>query len=167
MRKRSKLYRLSFKSKLKNEGGFTLLETLVALSISSLCFLLLSIGILQTRAIREEIENDKQIEWHLFINQLEHYFQDSELISVSRDELIVKEMNQNTGELETATYLRPYSNRRVLIRRVNNGNQRVLSQVNWVRFSMNEDVLEIEGYFQNDEVYNARLKIESWEVDEK
>lgn len=167
MRKNWKFYQLNDLRDIKKEKGFTLLEVLVALSISTLCFLLLSIGITQTRTIREQVEEDKQIEWHLFLNQLEHYLEDSELVSVSRDSLTVKEPKKETGELETVSYVRPQTNRSVLIRRVNNGNQRLLSQVNWVRFSRSGEILEVEGYFQNGETYNARLRINNWEANEE
>lgn len=167
MRKNWKFYRLKNSSNIKKEKGFTLLEVLVALSVSTLCFLLLSIGIMQTRTIREQLENDKQIEWHLFLNQLEYYLQDSELVSVSRDNLTVKEPNKQTGKFETVSYVRPQTNRSVLIRRVNNGNQRLLSEVNWVRFSRNGETLEIEGYFQNGETYNAQIRIKNGEVNDE
>lgn len=142
----------------KNEEGFTLLEVLAALSIMSLSFLLLSIFTEQASRIQDEIKADRQIEWHLFLNQLEYDLSDGRLKSIHRDEFSAEKPAED-GQSETITYERYYT---LLRRKVEGkGHQPVLTKLQSIRFEEKEAGLLITAIFQNDDQYQAELKIQS------
>lgn len=145
----------------KREEGFTLLELLVALSVSSICFLLLAIGVNQIRRIHEEMKNDPQIEWHLFLNQLEHYVQDSEFVRVEKDALVVRKAREDNGRMEQISYSR-YNN---MIRRqvFGEGHQPMLMHLRSFTFAKEKEMIILQAEFQNGDSYRARLNVRSWE----
>ena len=69
----------------QNENGFTLVEVLLSLFVTTAIIFFLSTGLIQSRVIKKELVTDstsinqnadtvsgqRQIEWHLFLNQLE------------------------------------------------------------------------------------------------
>src|SRR5699024_6624881 len=96
---------------LRNESGFTLLEALIVLMMSSSIMLLLVGGLLQITKINQKIiddsqfieetvetvAGDRQIEWHLFLNQLEFELQGSINPVVSRAVLSVDTIDKDTN----------------------------------------------------------------------
>lgn len=144
---------------LRNREGFTLLEVMVSLSITSLCFILLSTGVRQIKTVREQVKNDNQIEWHLFMNQLEYYLQDSRLVDNYGDRLVVQEFIE--GKHETVQYMHTGN---FFIRRYNSGTQPLLTNVSQVYFTVDQDDLLVEGRFYNGEKYQAHIGINNEEV---
>lgn len=159
---------------LNNEEGFTLLETLLSLLISSLVILLLTGGILQVVAIRENVSNnaqessrshvitgDRQVEWHIFLNQLENYLQDSFEPQVVPHYIQVKEEEAGTKEQILVRYSQD-SNERNLSRKAANGNQRMLTGIKRIAFKRAGGWLTVEVTFINNDRYNGRIWLESW-----
>lgn len=75
---------------MKSDKGFSLIEVLITLGILSSCVLLLTFAISQIQTTRSLIKDERQIEWHLFINQLEHELRDSEEVYATKSELTLK-----------------------------------------------------------------------------
>jgi competence protein ComGF len=147
--------------KMKKEEGFTLLEVLVALSISSLCFLLLAIGVKQTQHIKAQVNQDAQLEWHLFLNQLEYELQESELIRVSRDALVVKKKNPEKGIEEEISFSRYF---KMIRRQVGNaGHQPMLTRFETFAFSKEDNKVILTVTFPDASTYVARIWIDSWD----
>jgi len=139
------------------KDGFTLLEVLISLSVTSLCFLLLSISVIQIRALNDAVKTDKQAEWHLFLNQLEYYLIDSQFVSNSGTVLTVEELVE--GNFNTVQYQRSGTR---FIRKLNGGNQPLLMNVHKVTIKDSEGSLLIEGIFEDGESYKARIWVSSW-----
>lgn len=57
---------------LKNEKGFTLLEALLALFITTICVLLMTMVVDSLEKVNEQAKYDKFFEWHMFLIQLEN-----------------------------------------------------------------------------------------------
>lgn len=147
----------------RSEDAFTLVEVLVALSISSLALILLSMSISHFKNMKDNIESNRQLDWHLFVNQMEYYMYESELISVSEDRIVVEEVDPRTKVKMRAEYRKVNQN---FIRRVNNGTQPMLMDIRSVSFQNEGKSLLMTGNFYDGEQYQARIWIDSWYANE-
>lgn len=162
------------KSILKNEAGFTLIEMLTSLMISSVIILLLVAGINQAFFLHSEMivstkmqrkntyVGDRQIEWHLFLNQIESHLQDSRYIAVGKSEIHVEEWEEESNKHSRVIYRSPGTNLSQLSRIRNNGNQIMLTGITAKEFSRDNKWLNMEVTFQNGEHYTASIYVESW-----
>ena len=142
---------------LDKEEGFTLLEVLLTLSIISLCVLLFSMAITQIRTVRASIKDDRQIEWHLFLNSMEYDLIGSEFIEVTNTNLSVSKYNDQTKRTETVNYRIRNGE---IARRVSGGNEPILlhlSKAEYEKQSMNRVRLKVT--FNNGEDYTAYIKV--------
>lgn len=166
---------------LSKQDGFTLLEALISLAISSLVLLLLTSGIVQTSKIRdilvndsqksqdswEVISGDRQLEWHLFINQLEHYLQGTKNPRITTNGFVVDEWDEGINRFTDVWYVRLDINRTIFIRRKSSGNQRLLTGLATVHFKEDkEGWLSLKVEFQNGEIYEGKVWVESWSENE-
>ncbi|SFC14019.1 competence protein ComGF [Alkalibacterium subtropicum] len=141
----------------KSDKGFSLLEVILALSILSSCVLLFSFAISQIQTTRSHIKDERQIEWHLFINQLEHELIDSENVSASREQISFQKFDPVGQRIENITYERRFQ---IIRRQVGAlGHQPILLEVLAVEFSLLEEALSIRVEFKNGEEYNAKLRV--------
>jgi len=160
------------KSILNKKDGFTLLEALIALMLSSMIILLLSAGLLQMNKIKEVIisdsqlvsansdviEGDRQIEWHLFLNQLENYLEGTKLRYVREREMSVSEWDEDEGK-NVVVYYRGGGN---FARAKTNGYNRLLSGISHYTLARQEGLLLLDFTFLNGENYKGRIWIDSW-----
>lgn len=166
---------------LKNESGFTLLEAMIALMITASILLLLMGSLLQADAINQAIISDaqydqetkssvigdRQIEWHLFLNQMEHYLQGSVDPVVGKNYLEVREIDEETNHLSQVVYKQPDSgSRKTLLQYKNNGKIRLLNDLEKVEFSKDGGWLTLNFKFKNKQFYTGRIWVESW-IEEK
>ena len=162
---------------LKSESGFTLLEAMVALMMTASILLLLMGSLLQADAINQKmvsdaqfyeetqdsVVGDRQIEWHLFLNQLENYLQGSVDPVVGENYLEVKEMDEETNRLTSVVYKQPDSgSKRTFLQYKNNGKIRMLTGVEKVDFSRENGWLTLNFKFRNNQYYTGRIWVESW-----
>lgn len=162
---------------LNKESGFTLLEALIALMMTSSILLLLIGGLLQAHKINQKIitdsqhyqetknivAGDRQIEWHLFLNQLENYLQGSFNPVANNGHLEVNEIDEKTNRFTQVVYRQPDSgSRRSVLQYKNNGNIRMLTGVERPEFIVEGDWLILNFKFRNGETYTGRIWVESW-----
>lgn len=162
------------KSILKNEAGFTLLEMLVSLLISSVIILFLVAGINQAHTIRSELivstnminketyVGHRQIEFHMFLNQLETLLEGTINPIVGDFEIFVDEWNEERENYEKVIYRSPKSNTSRIIRVKNFGNEPLLTGVLNKFFRRMGNWLFIDITFQNGETYSAKIWVASW-----
>src|SRR5699024_7811643 len=111
--------------------------------------------------------SSRQIEWHLFLNQLEHYLQGSSEPIVGKNYLEVREMDEENNHLVRVIYKRPDSgSKRTLLRYKNNGKIRLLTGIETIDFSKEGGWLTLNVKFRNNESYTGRIWVESW-IEEK
>lgn len=158
----------------KNEKGFTLLETLISLLISSLVIMLLTSGLLQVVSIRDTmasnaqasnrtnlITGDRHVEWHIFLNQLESYLQGSYDPKVADDTIHVKEPVVFDREFQEVLY-RIDANAINFSRRESNGYQRMLTGITKLNFTREGGWLNAGVIFVNGDRFDGRIWVESW-----
>lgn len=164
------------KSNLNTEEGFTLLEALIALMLSSLIVVLLSGGILQIRKMNEvlvsdaqsleessiKVLNDRQMEFHLFLNQLELYLQETINPNVGKNFIELQEWDEPSKKYERVRYHIPFTNTRNFTRVKNGGNHRMLTEMKTISLNRSGGWLSIEVIFLNSEKYAGRIWVETW-----
>ncbi|GEK91355.1 competence type IV pilus minor pilin ComGF [Alkalibacterium kapii] len=142
---------------MKNDKGFSLLEVIITLSVLSSCVLLLSFAISQIQTSRSLIKDERQIEWHLFINQLEYELRESETVRTTKSELTLIKTDPSDQLKKTITYNRRFS---IIRRQVDSqGHQPILLEVKSIEFGLLDEKLTIEVIFQNDETYQAAFRV--------
>ncbi|MDZ7834857.1 MAG: competence type IV pilus minor pilin ComGF [Alkalibacterium sp.] len=118
---------------MKADKGFSLLEVIIALSIVSSCVLLFSFAISQVQTARASVKDDRQIEWHLFINQLENDLHDSREVIAGKDGLTFEKFSEKNAKWERIKYEQYY---KTIRRRVDSaGHQPMLLEVSSVGFT--------------------------------
>ena len=167
----------------QNEDGFTLIEALLSLAITSFVLLFFTIGITQTKVIKNKIisdslmishdkniiSGDPQIEWHLFLNQLEYFLQGSKNPVAKSDLFVVDEWDKDAQTYSKVRYRRPVDTRRVLIKTKKDGTDYFLLGAQRVNFKLEEDGwLIITNSFDGIKEYQGKFRVSSWvnEVDD-
>lgn len=142
---------------MKSDKGFTLLETIITLSILSSCVLLFSFAISQIQTTRSLIKDERQIEWHLFVNQLEYELTESENVTATKNKLTVEKVDPADQVIRAITYERYF---KIIRRQVGSlGHQPILLEVSAVEFSLLEEKLTIRVDFDNGEKYSAIFRV--------
>lgn len=158
-KKKSSLKSFLFKRPILDQKGFTLIEALAALFILVLCISLLSFATTQYRTIRKETFEDRQLEWHMFLNQFEYDIEGLVFVNAKPNELEFKLLDDKGMFKETIYYERHFE---VLRRRTGaGGHQPMLMKVKTLNFVQNKSFLEITVTFLNQETYHAQLSIEN------
>lgn len=165
---------------LMNEEGFTLLEALIALMLSSLIILSLSAGLRQLKASWEVLMNDseqanqqselvrsdRQIEWHLFLNQLEHHLEGTINPSIFRDNFRVDEWDEQEDRYVNVRYERRGAIEN-FTRSKNNGNNRMLTGIDTIQFEQEDGWLLLNVQFKTGDKYLGRIWVNSWIKEEE
>ena len=142
-----------------NDKGFTLLETVLALLVFVLCFSLFSMAVKQVQSIRNTQQSDRQLEWHLFLNQFEYDIKEKQLKEMVKEEVVFKQANVKTGGTDNVSYKR---NLQKLIRQVNSeGYQPMLMKLRKLNFSLKEHFLVIQVEFTNGETYQSQINLQN------
>lgn len=148
-----------FKRPVLDQKGFTLIEALAALFILALCVSLLSFATTQYQTIRKQTFEDRQLEWHMFLNQFEYNIEKLVFVSAKPSELQFKLLDEKGKFKEMIYYERHFE---VLRRRTESGgHQPMLMKVKSINFVQNNSFLEITVTFLNQETYHAQLSIEN------
>lgn len=148
-----------FKNQILNQKGFTLLEALAALFILMLCISLLSFVTTQYHSIRKQTFEDRQLEWHMFLNQLDYSFEGLIFVKAKSNELQFKVLDEK-GELKETIYYERYYEM-VRRRTGSGGHHPMLMKVKSIDFSQNDSFVEITVTFLNQETYHAQISIEN------
>lgn len=160
-----------------NESGFTLLESLISLMLSSIILLLLTSTILQLSKMNElviadaqnvsasqsKIYGSRQIEWHIFLTQLEAHLQDTKLVEYHSNRIIVIEKNKENGREQKIRYGQAQTGNKNFYRSNNNGYNEMLTNIQNFNVDISGDCLKLLFTFQNGEQYKGRIWIEGWQ----
>lgn len=153
-----------------NESGFTLLEALIAVMLSSLIMLFLCTGIRQLSTINElivmeaqtvpssklRIKGNRQVEWHIFLNQFERFLENTTFVRATARSLVVKE---NNTEVE---YRQARTGTRNFCRSKHNGYDAMLTEIKQFHIEVEGQWLLLHFTFQNNQEYKGRIWVESW-----
>lgn len=137
-----------------HQGGFTLLESLLALFVNSLV-LLLVISLFQTvQNLQESLAHEKNIEWHIFLNQAEYDVSNKKL--TNRALQLVEFRENGTGSNYT------YELRLPELRRLKEktGYVPMLTGVQKLEFLNAPGGINIQSTFRNEKVMEGYIPIE-------
>lgn len=160
-----------------SEAGFTLLESLIALMLSSVVLLLLTSILTHLNKVNELIIKDaqivssseskvygsRQIEWHIFLAQLESYLENTKLVEANTQEIIVKEKNIANGKGQNIRYGQSRTGYQNFYRRSNDGYHEMLTAIKRFELKVEGNCLELLFEFQNGEHYKGRMWIDGWQ----
>lgn len=142
----------------RNDQGFTLVEILIALSVTSLTVLLFSAVLTQLVTLRSQTNDDRQIEWHLFLNQLEYDMKDTVLRDVVSNRIRMWEVHDGIVQRDFVSY-NLNTNKRYVRTRNNAGQQLMLMKIESMSLNRTGSKIEIRVTFQNGERYSGRIKV--------
>ena len=142
---------------LLNNKGFTLLESIIALLVFALCFSLFSLAVKQVQSIHNVQQSDRQLEWHLFLNQFEFDLKENKLEEVTKEQVVFNQYIEKTAGTERVSYKR---NSQKLIRQVSSqGYQPMLMKLRTLNFTLNGNFLVIQVEFMNGEIYQSQINL--------
>lgn len=162
---------------LKNEeAGFTLLEALIAIMLSSVILLFMGASLQQLNKINERVIADaqfvssvkikvrgsRQIEWHIFLNQLEGYLENTELVDFNSQSFMVNEENPGSQKASRVKYGRSRTGYLNFYRSKDNGHNAMLTDIRRFQLALDGQWLLLNFTFQNNEKYCGRIWVESW-----
>lgn len=142
----------------RSEEGFTLIELLVTLSVTSVSVLLFSAALTQLITVRNQTNDDRQIEWHLFLNQLEYDMHDTVLMDVVSNRIRMREVKDGEIQSDVIAY-NLNTNKRYVRTRNGAGQQLMLMQIEAMSLKRIGNQIQISVTFQNGETYSGRIKV--------
>nr|WP_281173148.1 competence type IV pilus minor pilin ComGF [Carnobacterium funditum] len=147
------------KSPTLNEQGFTLLESIVSLYVLVICVSLIGFTASQYQSIRKQTFLDRQLEWHLFLNQFEYEIKELVFKDITASKVRFEEQDA-AGRVRRLIVYQKDLNKTTLIKTTESGGyQPLLMKVSRVTFTKNGDFLVIQVSFLNKESYKAQVKI--------
>lgn len=141
----------------KNEQGFTLIDTLFALMVTSMTVLLVSVLVQSMSTVHEKNYERNQLDWHIFLNQFEAYLEGTSFEQLSTTALVVNRFNPDKGVMEKDTYEKNVTTFR---RRVNSsGHQPMLMDVESLMFTEEGQGVQLDVTFTNKEHYSGWIDL--------
>lgn len=140
-----------------NHKGFTLIEAVTALFVFTLCFSLFSIAVKQLHTVRNAQQSDRQLEWHLFLNQFEYDIKNFQLFEVTTSKAAFTQLVKGAESPEKITYRRDMQK---LVRQVGSqGHQPMLMKLRKLTFQLKGSFLVIQAEFMNGEKYQSQIDL--------
>ncbi|GEN51291.1 competence type IV pilus minor pilin ComGF [Alkalibacterium pelagium] len=141
----------------KNDQGLTLIECLISIQVISSMVLLFSFALSQFAALERQVNDDRQIEWHLFLNYLEQDLRDKVVTDVKGETITFKKVVDGVVLDEPMTYNRYKNLYRRSVRGL--GHHPVLMKVSQLSVEKKSDQLILKVTFDNQESYKGMLKV--------
>lgn len=139
---------------LRNQEGFTLLESLLALFVNSLIVLLIGSLLHSAQNMKDSLQHEKNIEWHIFLNQAEHDILNKKIKSRTPKIITLSE----DGTKTTYTYMLKATELRR--QKDNTGYVPMLTEVRDLNFQDAIGGIKIQSVFKNEKEMEAYLPIE-------
>lgn len=157
------------------EAGFTILEALIALMLSSVILLFLGTSLQQLNKINQlviadaqfvtseklKVRGSRQVEWHMFLNQLEGYLQDTEFVAADSQSFRVNEYF-GSEKPSRVKYGCSRSGSLRFYRSKDNGHNIMLTDIKRYQLTVDGQWLILYFTFYNNEKYCGRIWVESW-----
>jgi competence protein ComGF len=119
--------------------------------------LLFSFALSQFAALERQVNDDRQIEWHLFLNYLEQDLRDKVVTDVKGETITFKKVVDGVVLDEPMTYNRYKNLYRRSVRGL--GHHPVLMKVSQLSVEKKSDQLILKVTFDNQESYKGMLKV--------
>lgn len=142
------------KINLRNQEGFTLLESLLALFVNSLILLLIGSLFQSAQSMKDSIQHEKNIEWHIFLNQAEY-----DLLNKKIKNRILKTITLSEDGTK-ATYTYSFKGTELRREKNNSGYVPMLTEVKDLNFQDAKGGIKIQSVFRDEKEMEAYLPIE-------
>ena len=136
-----------------------MIESVVALFVLVLVVSLISFTASQYQSIRKQTFLDRQLEWHLFLNQFEYETRDLLLKDVTPSKVTFEEQDASGKVKRIMVYQKDLKKTHLIKTTESGGYQPLLMKVSKVTFLKKGDFLEVQVLFSNKESYGAQVKI--------
>ncbi len=143
-----------FSKRKSNQKGFTLLESLLSLFINTLILLLVSSLFQTTKNMQENITHEKNSEWHIFLNQVEHDLSNKKLTTRTSQFLEFKE------DITNSTFTYEFKANEVRRKKEGTGYIPLLTELRIVNFQEASGGILIQAEFGNKRVMEAYVPVE-------
>lgn len=141
------------KSPKQSQAGFTLLEAAFALTVNTLVLLLMMGGIEVIRTANSQMERTQEAEWHLFLIQLEHEWEDELLVQKTSTTIRTKSDNP----ADTAAYTYEFRINKILRYKNGEGYHPMLLHVKTVKYEVTNEGISIQATLSDNQTRSAHL----------
>lgn len=138
----------------RNQKGFTLIESLFSLFVTSLILLLVNSLFHTIQKMQENIVHEKNSEWHIFLNQVEHDLSNKKLIDQTSQYLQFQEEGTNSY------YTYEFRISELIRKKERTGYLPLLTEIRTVNFQDSPGGIFIQGEFGNKQVMEAYVPVE-------
>ena len=140
----------------RNSRGFSLVESLLALFINSLVLILLGHVFSSLQLIQTTLHSDKNIEWHLFLNQVENDINTKTLTKKREHELTFLEKKST----DVISY--EWRNSEVVRTKNSSGYVPMISKLKSVRYDdkSSNQLVGVRINFINGQILEGTIKVE-------
>lgn len=146
---------LLFNKRKSNQKGFTLLESLLSLFIHTLILLLVSSLFQTTKYMQENITHEKNSEWHIFLNQVEHDLSNKKLTICKKQFLEFKE------DVTNSTFTYEFRANEVRRKKEGTGYMPLLTDLWNINFQEASEGILIQAEFGNKQVMEAYVPVKN------
>lgn len=134
-------------------SGFTLAEAVLALATNSLVLLLVC-SLLQIARIQDQhLRLEKNVEWHLFLNQMEEDVSDKEIVMVAQREVRFQE--QGTGAIVSYAFKEAEIVRQVY----GQGYVPMLTGIREVWYTGTTEGIQVSAAFSNGQTFQGYVSL--------
>lgn len=132
---------------------------MVSLYILVIIVSLISFTASQYQTIRKQTFLDRQLEWHLFLNQFEYDIKDLVFKDATSNKVRFDERDTSSNVKRIIVYQKDMKKTNLIKTTESGGYQPLLMKVSKVTFIKKGDFLIIQVVFLNKESYKAQIKI--------
>lgn len=143
-------------NKIKNNQGFTLFESLLSLFVNTLILLLIGLTFQTLQGFQQNVHTDKNIEWHLFLNQMENDLTDKTLSLRTKQQLDFDE-NGTKNEIKYE-----WKHNEIIRKKNNAGYVPMLTKIREVTYrdTQMKKSVDIEIHFSNGQILKGMVPVE-------
>ena len=135
------------------QAGFTLLEAAFALTVNTLVLLLMMGGMEVIHTADSQMEKTQEAEWHLFLIQLEHEWEDELLVQKTSTTIRTKSKNP----ADAASYTYEFRINKILRYKNGDGYHPMLLHVKTMKYEVTNEGIAIEATLSDNRTRRAHL----------
>ncbi|CZQ97774.1 competence type IV pilus minor pilin ComGF [Trichococcus ilyis] len=137
----------------KSQAGFTLFEAVLALTVNTFVLLLVMGGLEVIRTAQTQMERTQDAEWHLFLIQLEHEWEDELL--VQKTSTAIRTKSQNPAD--TAAYTYEFRTNKLLRYKNGSGYHPMLMHVKVLKYEVTNEGVTIQATLSDNRTRRAHI----------
>lgn len=137
----------------QSQAGFTLLEAACALTVNTLVLLLMMGGMEVIRTADGQMEKTQEAEWHLFLIQLEHEWEDELLVQKTSTTILT----QSKDPADTSAYTYEFRINKILRYKNGDGYHPMLLHVKTMKYEVTNEGIFVQATLSDNQTRRAHL----------